>query len=333
MSNALDSLRSVGPRDADLPRPAPQSRGGAGASRRHPGEQRGLRPGVELPQAGAFLRRAAWAHLRPRREADLGGKRATPITLKTFFQGDEPVGELTVPQYLGRLAANATTIINAEDYGRTIYDLAIRRQPDPDRRGHGQHRLRCADRCAARGADRGRRAEALRARRDREVRLGLRALHHRAHRRHRHGGQRLSARRRPVGARHRLHRSRRQDGRLAALRPDHRRRTPVHGQDGARHQHRLSRGADLSARPEFRGTRSTAPWSASSRSKCRPSSSPPASSPSSPISPRSASAAAASSPRSSTASSRSPRSSRTCLFISTRPAASPWPSSPRARGG
>jgi replicative DNA helicase len=55
------------------------------------------------------------------------GKRATPITLKTFFQGDEAVGELTVPQYLGRLAANATTIINAEDYGRTIYDLAIRR--------------------------------------------------------------------------------------------------------------------------------------------------------------------------------------------------------------
>jgi len=55
------------------------------------------------------------------------GKRATPITLKTFFQGDEPVGELTVPQYLGRLAANATTIINAEDYGRTIYDLAVRR--------------------------------------------------------------------------------------------------------------------------------------------------------------------------------------------------------------
>ncbi len=58
----------------------------------------------------------------------LGGKRATPITLKTFFQSEEPVGELTVPQYLGRLAANATTIINAEDYGRTIYDLAVRRQ-------------------------------------------------------------------------------------------------------------------------------------------------------------------------------------------------------------
>ncbi len=58
----------------------------------------------------------------------LSGKRATPITLKTFFQADPPVGELPVPQYLGRLAANATTIINAEDYGRTVYDLAIRRE-------------------------------------------------------------------------------------------------------------------------------------------------------------------------------------------------------------
>jgi replicative DNA helicase len=57
-----------------------------------------------------------------------GGKRATPITLKSYFQNDEPYDGLSVPQYLGKLAANATTIINAEDYGRTIYDLAIRRQ-------------------------------------------------------------------------------------------------------------------------------------------------------------------------------------------------------------
>jgi replicative DNA helicase len=32
-----------------------------------------------------------------------------------------------VSQYLARLAAEATTVINAEDYGRTIYDLFIRR--------------------------------------------------------------------------------------------------------------------------------------------------------------------------------------------------------------
>ena len=84
----------------------------------------------------------------------LSGKRATPITLKTFFQADPPVGELPVPQYLGRLAANATTIINAEDYGRTVYDLAIRRQLIQIGEDDGQHGLRFADRRAARRPDR-----------------------------------------------------------------------------------------------------------------------------------------------------------------------------------
>jgi replicative DNA helicase len=54
------------------------------------------------------------------------GKVANPITLKTFL-GDADLGGITLPQYLARLAAEATTIVNAEDYGRTIYDLAIRR--------------------------------------------------------------------------------------------------------------------------------------------------------------------------------------------------------------
>jgi replicative DNA helicase len=57
------------------------------------------------------------------------GKQATPITLRTFFEHHEPIdAALTVPQYLGRLAINATTIINARDYGQTVYDLAVRRQ-------------------------------------------------------------------------------------------------------------------------------------------------------------------------------------------------------------
>ena len=56
------------------------------------------------------------------------GRKATPITLKTEFMTAEPVGEISVPQYLGRLAANAATIINAEDYGRTVFDLAARRK-------------------------------------------------------------------------------------------------------------------------------------------------------------------------------------------------------------
>ncbi|MGP0058852.1 MAG: DnaB-like helicase C-terminal domain-containing protein, partial [Beijerinckiaceae bacterium] len=54
------------------------------------------------------------------------GKLATPVTLKTFL-GEHDLGGVTIPQYLARLAGEATTIINAEDYGRTIYDLAMRR--------------------------------------------------------------------------------------------------------------------------------------------------------------------------------------------------------------
>jgi replicative DNA helicase len=56
------------------------------------------------------------------------GKIATPVTLKTFLPTDTDLGGMTVGQYLARLAAEATTVINAQDYGRTIYELAIRRQ-------------------------------------------------------------------------------------------------------------------------------------------------------------------------------------------------------------
>jgi replicative DNA helicase len=55
------------------------------------------------------------------------GKLATPVTLKTFLDASVDIGGLTVGQYLARLAAEATTIINAEDYGRTVYDLSVRR--------------------------------------------------------------------------------------------------------------------------------------------------------------------------------------------------------------
>ena len=72
------------------------------------------------------------------------GKIATPVTLKTFLPADTDIGGMTVGQYLARLAAEATTIINAQDYGRTIYDLCAAPRPDPDRRGHGQCRLRRA---------------------------------------------------------------------------------------------------------------------------------------------------------------------------------------------
>jgi replicative DNA helicase len=54
-------------------------------------------------------------------------KPATTVTLKTFLPGDLNVGGLTLDQYLARLAAEATTIINAEDYGRIVYYLSVRR--------------------------------------------------------------------------------------------------------------------------------------------------------------------------------------------------------------
>ncbi|HMJ44537.1 MAG TPA: replicative DNA helicase [Pseudolabrys sp.] len=54
------------------------------------------------------------------------GKLANPVTLKTFVT-ESDLGGMSVAQYVARLAAEATTIINALDYGRTIYDHAIRR--------------------------------------------------------------------------------------------------------------------------------------------------------------------------------------------------------------
>jgi replicative DNA helicase len=54
------------------------------------------------------------------------GKKADPITVKTYLP-DQLLPDITMQQYLARLAAEATTVINAPDYGQAVYDLAIRR--------------------------------------------------------------------------------------------------------------------------------------------------------------------------------------------------------------
>jgi replicative DNA helicase len=54
------------------------------------------------------------------------GKLASPVTLKSFV-GDADLGGLTAAQYLARLAGEATSVINAADYGHVIYDLSVRR--------------------------------------------------------------------------------------------------------------------------------------------------------------------------------------------------------------
>src|SRR3984893_6499716 len=54
------------------------------------------------------------------------GKVASPVTLKTFLPPDLDIAGLNASQYLARLAAEATTVINAEDYRRTFYALPPR---------------------------------------------------------------------------------------------------------------------------------------------------------------------------------------------------------------
>jgi replicative DNA helicase len=56
------------------------------------------------------------------------GRRADPVTLKNHFDQDGALAEIGGPAYLARLAAAATTIINTEEYGRLVYELAMRRR-------------------------------------------------------------------------------------------------------------------------------------------------------------------------------------------------------------
>lgn len=54
------------------------------------------------------------------------GKIATPVTLKGALTSTK-IADLTPAQYLARLASEATSVVNAPDYARTLRDLADRR--------------------------------------------------------------------------------------------------------------------------------------------------------------------------------------------------------------
>jgi replicative DNA helicase len=56
------------------------------------------------------------------------GQQANAITLKTLFDRDEDLAEVGGAQYLSKLQSSTVTIINAADYGRTVYDLFLRRE-------------------------------------------------------------------------------------------------------------------------------------------------------------------------------------------------------------
>jgi replicative DNA helicase len=55
-------------------------------------------------------------------------QRASPVTLKPYFEKHAALADVGGATFLARLAAEAATIIHAEDYGRQIYDLALRRE-------------------------------------------------------------------------------------------------------------------------------------------------------------------------------------------------------------
>jgi replicative DNA helicase len=56
------------------------------------------------------------------------GQIANPVTLKNLFDQDGALSEIGGATYLVQLAQSVVTVINAEDYGRTIHDLYLRRQ-------------------------------------------------------------------------------------------------------------------------------------------------------------------------------------------------------------
>ncbi|HEX9648881.1 MAG TPA: replicative DNA helicase [Alphaproteobacteria bacterium] len=55
------------------------------------------------------------------------GQIANPVTLKAYFETDESLADIGGAQYLARLAGAAVSLINAEDYGRLVHDLSLRR--------------------------------------------------------------------------------------------------------------------------------------------------------------------------------------------------------------
>lgn len=56
------------------------------------------------------------------------GQVADVVTLSKYFAQEDALKELGGAEYLYRLVENIVSIINARDYGRTIYDLYLRRQ-------------------------------------------------------------------------------------------------------------------------------------------------------------------------------------------------------------
>ena len=173
---------------------------------------------------------------------------ANPVTLRPIFEADEAMKEVGGPAYLAQLTGSGAAIIGARDFADA--DLRSRPAAGPDRGrprdGRGRARHQRGGRPA--GPDRAGRDRALPGRRRGRrrgqgqafgeatrlaVEMAERALNSGGHLSGVTTG--LDGINSKIGG---LHRSRSDDPR----------RAPRHGQDLARHQHRLLRGAALLAR-------------------------------------------------------------------------------------
>ncbi|MCE7887717.1 MAG: replicative DNA helicase [Alphaproteobacteria bacterium PRO2] len=56
------------------------------------------------------------------------GQTASPVTLKNYFEKDDDLKDVGGAEYLADLAASVVSVINAQDYARTIYDLHLKRE-------------------------------------------------------------------------------------------------------------------------------------------------------------------------------------------------------------
>lgn len=56
------------------------------------------------------------------------GRLADPLTLRTYFERDGDLTDIGGARYLIDLAASVISVVNAREYGQTIYELYLRRQ-------------------------------------------------------------------------------------------------------------------------------------------------------------------------------------------------------------
>lgn len=56
------------------------------------------------------------------------GQTASPVTLKSYFETDEDLAQVGGAAYLADLAASVISVVNVGDYGKTIYELHLRRE-------------------------------------------------------------------------------------------------------------------------------------------------------------------------------------------------------------